>query len=153
MLLVEFIPVTLDTLQDVEILCEDFLHFEKQFDDSVDTEWSFKNFFLIRTSQEGSYFYKLIFENICIGYFLATVKSEEEYRKIHHTLEIEDLYIIEKFRNQKVGFQIIEKLKQVAKLLEMPLSVKVSAKNVKALEFYRKLGFIDYDLILECSKF
>ena len=53
---------------------------------------------------------------------------------IHH------LYIDEPFQNQRVGSQLID---GVVKQFGYPLRLKCEEKNIKALSFYRKKGFIE----------
>ncbi len=104
-----------------------------------------------RINNKNCYAKKIILNDEVIGYFISLIKQEEEYRLIKQTLELEELYIIEEYQNKGIGSQVIEKLRHIAGLLNIPISVKVSTKNKNAIEFYNKMGFNEYDLIMETS--
>ncbi len=154
----EIKPATIDNLKDIQAL--NLLLFKKEyeeFDNTLNREWTF--------SEEGTnYFKKCITENSScafvaqannkiIGYLVGRIHEEKvPYRKLPLFVELENMLIIEEYRGRDVGTKLYQsflgwcKAKGVGRI-----RVVASAKNTNAINFYRKNGLTDYDLILESN--
>ena len=151
MFIIIFEKIRIHDLPDILRLSKKLLIFEKKLDNTIDIDWDYLSYLTERINNKNCYAKKIILNDEVIGYFISLIKQEEEYRLIKQTLELEELYIIEEYQNKGIGSQVIEKLRHIAGLLNIPISVKVSTKNKNAIEFYNKMGFNEYDLIMETS--
>lgn len=93
----------------------------------------------------GSSFYLIYYNEKAIGYLkLNTGTAQTEPN--NNALEIERIYVQQEFHGQKVGLCLFEKAKTIA--LENHYEyiwLGVWEKNTKAIAFYKKLGFLEYD--------
>ncbi len=80
--------------------------------------------------------------------FWVEVDSEAMLAVTTHTcIYISDLVILPRHRNQGIGEALMKKTEEVAKKEGINLAkVYVLAKNVKATDFYHKMGYRDYDI-------
>ncbi|MCP4600783.1 MAG: GNAT family N-acetyltransferase [Proteobacteria bacterium] len=70
-------------------------------------------------------------ENSLLGYIVLDSEKEKK-------VEIETLYILPRFQGQGLGRKLIEKAKEA---VTVPLWLSVWDKNLKAINFYQRLGF------------
>lgn len=125
----------------------------EEFDTTLDCEWTFsekgERYFAARIS-EGSVFVACIDDKV-IGYVAGgIIEYKVPYRILPVLAELENMFILEKHRGKGLGSKLNAaflgwcKTRGVGKL-----RVVASAQNVKGINFYRKNGFLDYDLSLE----
>lgn len=124
----------------------------KEFDSSLDKNWTF--------SEKGkSYFTDRIKKGIAliaevggapIGYLVGGEAETQEYRKIGKTAELDNMFVLEKFRQKGVGKALVNGFfKWCKENGYKKIRVDASARNNNAINFYRKLGFADYSISLE----
>lgn len=93
----------------------------------------------------GSSFYLISFNETVIGY-LKLNRGAAQTEPNNNALEIERIYVQQEYHGKKVGLCLFEKAKTIA--LENHYEfiwLGVWEKNTKAIAFYRKLGFVEYD--------
>ncbi len=125
----------------------------KEYDKTLNLAW---------THKEGeSYFKKriigkdgivLVVENNkkIIGYLCGGISKREFYRGKGVYVELENMFIEKEFRRSGIGARLGKKfIKWCQNKKPNRISVKVSAQNKEAKKFYEKMGFREYDLILE----
>jgi ribosomal protein S18 acetylase RimI-like enzyme len=149
--------ITLASVKDLEHILslnkKLFLH-ETQFVKYYKTNWAY-------SKQGKNYFSKAIDSNdyIClvarnddqkiVGYLVCNI-DEYGFRTKNPVAEVENMNIEEEFRGKGVGTMLIHEVKMMLKQRNVKLlRVECFAKNKKAIDFYRKTGFIDHALILE----
>ena len=124
-------------------------------DDYVNKKWP---------SQEGKdHFKKLIDDRkntLClvvvgqhniIGYLVGYLKKVESWRPVRRT-EIESMYVIPQFRNQKIGQKLIEKFLQWSKKKRAKrILVSAFAANERAISFYVNNSFRPFQVSLEAD--
>ena len=91
-----------------------------------------------------------------VGY--ATIeKADVDYRDVK-IIEITELFVKEEWRGKRVGKNLVDNIYLTISARnhtlivndgKVSLQVRVSSKNEKAIDFYRREGFEGYDLILE----
>ncbi len=129
--------------------------FDRQFDLTLDRQWVY--------SPEGIDYYQTLIEQpeglaivACqssriVGFLLASIHEVPGDRKLLPNLvELDSMMVLEEYRDQRIGKQLIDcffSWCQQRKLTR--IRVVASAANEKAIGFYRKLGFKDFDLVLE----
>jgi predicted acetyltransferase len=145
----KFEKMQLSNLDNIMKLHKELLIFEKQFDKTIDLEWDYKSYLEEKIKDNHCIKEMVTVNNEIISYFIASIKKEEEYRTIKCTLELEEIYIVERYRQKGIGAQILDKLKHIAKIMDVPISVKISANNKHALDFYRKMGLNEYEIVME----
>lgn len=150
----EDITIRCANLSDVELIQKlnyKLFELEKEnFDSTLILEWPL--------SEEGKkYFEDLINneyviialknENV-IGYLAGSINEKGSYELIQYG-EINNMLVDDKYRGFGIGKQLINKFKEYCKSKNVAnLKVIASAKNKKAIEFYRKQGFNDFDITL-----
>lgn len=66
-----------------------------------------------------------------------------DYSLIYDRIEIDNIYVLEEYRNKKIGTQLMKCLDRIAKdnnLINITLEVRQS--NYIAIHLYEKMGFI-----------
>lgn len=93
----------------------------------------------------SAFFFALI-DNDVVGYLkLNTGDSQTEMRD-RKSLEIERIYVLNNYQGKRVGQLLYEKAIQVAKELDVEyVWLGVWENNPKAIRFYKKNGFVEFD--------
>lgn len=149
-------PATIDDLRNIQELNHELFEEElEEFDKALDLNWTFK------TEWENNYKNHIANPNCCafivavnkqiVGYLAGSIIEEKcPYRILPEMAELDDIFILEEYRNMWIGTKLHEaflgwcKSKNVKKI-----QVSAYAWNVKAINFYKKLGFGDFAVILE----
>ncbi|MNG72583.1 Protease synthase and sporulation negative regulatory protein PAI 1 [compost metagenome] len=108
---------------------------------------SFSEIKLIKElNNAGSEFYFAVDNNTVIGYLkLNTGKYQTEIQD-DKALEIERIYVLRAFHGKKVGQILYEKALQIAEVLGLSfIWLGVWEKNLRAIQFYEKNGFVAFD--------
>ncbi|MCD6019778.1 MAG: N-acetyltransferase [Bacteroidetes bacterium] len=93
----------------------------------------------------GSSFYLISLKDSVIGY-LKLNRGAAQTEPNENALEIERIYVQQEFHGKKVGLCLFEKAKTIATENHYDyIWLGVWEKNTKAIAFYRKLGFMEYD--------
>lgn len=97
-------------------------------------------------NESGSQFYFAIIAGEVIGYLkLNTGSSQTELRE-HQGLEIERIYVLQRFHGRKVGQALYEKALEIAFDIRADyVWLGVWEENPKAISFYKKNGFVEFD--------
>jgi len=93
-----------------------------------------------------SEFYFAILENEVIGYLKVNFGNSQTELKDNKALEIERIYVSKEFHGKKVGQLLYDKATEIAKEKNSEyLWLGVWENNLRALSFYRKNGFVEFD--------
>lgn len=85
-----------------------------------------------------------------IGYLSGQINGAFEYRSVPKFGILADMFVLEEYRNLKVGTKLIKEFKKWAKAKGAKrMRVQAFAMNEKGLRFYRRHGFNDYSVIFE----
>ncbi|NYZ79712.1 GNAT family N-acetyltransferase [Candidatus Micrarchaeota archaeon] len=85
-----------------------------------------------------------------VGYLVGDRAETKSYRKTGSICELENMMILEQYRNMKIGTKLVEEFLGWAKEKRFErIKVTASAQNKEGINFYRKLGFTDYNITLE----
>ena len=94
----------------------------------------------------NSVFYFAEFDNQVIGYLKLNFGGAQTELKDNKALEIERIYVTKAFHGKKVGQLLYNKAIEVAKEKSADyIWLGVWEENHKALQFYKKNGFIEFD--------
>jgi ribosomal protein S18 acetylase RimI-like enzyme len=95
---------------------------------------------------ESSEFYFAVLDNNIIGYLKLNIGQSQTEIKDDSALEIERIYVLQELHGKKVGQVLYEKAMQIAKRKNAHyVWLGVWEMNTKAISFYRKNGFVEFD--------
>jgi ribosomal protein S18 acetylase RimI-like enzyme len=98
-------------------------------------------------SNPDSEFYFALLEDNVIGYIKLNFGPAQTDIRDDHSVEIERIYASKEFHGKKVGQALYEKALQVARDRKAEyIWLGVWEQNPRAIGFYRKNGFIEFDL-------
>ena len=97
-------------------------------------------------NNKNSEFYFARLEDTVIGYLKLNFGESQTELKDNKALEIERIYVPKEYHGQSVGQILYEKAIQVAKQKDTDyVWLGVWEENLRALSFYRKNGFVEFD--------
>lgn len=131
-------------------------------DDSIDINWKLHEY--IQEVFDRKNLIVCLCGNEIVGYAAIEIVVEEYRDKI--IFDVAEIFVKKEMRGKNAGHQILDFIYAYAqgsmgikkwiknrdgkdKICGAVLAVKVSAKNARAIEFYKREGFEDYDIILE----
>ena len=129
-----------------------------EFDDSLNLDWTYskrgQEYFSERIKYNNGKVLVVEKENTIIGYLCGGIQEQEKgiefYRKDGIYAELENMFIEEKFRNLGIGSKIVKLFIEWCKGKKVDhINVAAHFQNKKALKFYRRYGFNDYDAKLD----
>jgi ribosomal protein S18 acetylase RimI-like enzyme len=108
------------------------------------------NFNLDKISSElnnpDSAFYIATFENETVGYLKINLGNAQTEKQKENSLEIHRIYILETFHGKKVGQLLLDEAIKIAHETNIDsIWLGVWEENHKALRFYTKNGFVEFD--------
>lgn len=94
----------------------------------------------------NSFFYFAILDEKIIGYLKLNMGGSQTELKDNDALEIERIYVLKDFHGKKVGQLLFDKALTIAKELQVAyVWLGVWEENKRALRFYTKNGFVEFD--------
>ncbi len=97
-------------------------------------------------SHPDSDFYFASVNNHVIGYLKINFGDSQTELKDVNALEIERIYVLKEFHGKNVGQQLYEKAISIARKLHVNyVWLGVWEKNTRAIQFYKKNGFKEFD--------
>lgn len=152
MLKIQIKKITLDNLEQLQkISRQTFIETFAQFNSKENMEkylyesLSFEQLKL-ELENEFSDFYFAYNDSEVIGYLKINRGEAQTEKKEDNSLEIERIYVLEKFQGRRVGQILFQKAVEIAQSLQMDfIWLGVWEKNEKAIQFYLKNGFEVFD--------
>lgn len=97
-------------------------------------------------NNKNSEFYFAMLDNNVIGYLKLNFGQSQTELKDDRALEIERIYVLKEFHGKSVGQLLYDKAIQRARQKRADyVWLGVWEKNPRAINFYRKNGFIEFD--------
>jgi diamine N-acetyltransferase len=97
-------------------------------------------------SDPNSDFYFALLDNKVIGYLKINYGQAQTELKDKSSIEIERIYVLKNFHGKKVGQVLYDKAIDIAKQTKANyVWLGVWEKNPRAINFYKKNGFIEFD--------
>ncbi len=155
-------PATINDLEDIKKLNAMLFQNEyDNFDQTLDLKWPFgqeaDDYFKKRIAGDGCALIACI-DDKTVGYLAGGFHqfgpfpgmAESSYRTLPNFSELENMCVVEEHRGKGIGTKLCQEFLTWSKAKgAVRMSVLASANNPETVNFYRKNGFIDYDLILE----
>jgi len=97
-------------------------------------------------NNKKSEFYFAVLQNKVIGYLKINFGDSQTELQSKKMLEIERIYVLKAFHGKKTGQILYQKVLDIAKEKKAKyLWLGVLEKNYRAINFYKKKGFIPFD--------
>lgn len=97
-------------------------------------------------TDENSEFYFATLKDEVIGYLKINFGASQTELKDDKALEIERIYVLKEFHGKKIGQLLYDKAIEIAQEKNVDyVWLGVWEENVRALSFYRKNGFVEFD--------
>lgn len=97
-------------------------------------------------NDENTEFYFAKIENNVIGYLKLNFGASQTELKDDKAIEIERIYVLKEYHGQKVGQILYDKAIEIAKKKNAEfIWLGVWEENPRAINFYKKNGFIEFD--------
>ena len=124
----------------------------KEFDATINKDYPIQ--------KSGEEYFKERIKNDCalvaligskvVGYLVGAVIEKEDYRNISKLAEAENMFVLEEYRSLGIGKKLLDEFFKWCKQNEVKrIRAVASVQNIKAIAFYKKGGFLDYNLVLE----
>ena len=142
-------PSEIDKLRDVSV--QTFVETFSEQNSASDMQMYLDNSLSLKQlskelSDENSEFYFAIYENEIIGYLKVNHGDAQTELKEESSLEIERIYVLKEFHGKAVGQLLYERALKIANQREVDyVWLGVWEKNPRAIAFYKKNGFIEFD--------
>ncbi len=95
---------------------------------------------------EGAQFFFALHESDIIGYLKINFGNAQTEPQDPNALEIERIYVLQKYHGKQVGALLYEHALAIAKARKAPyIWLGVWEKNPRAIRFYQKQGFEEFD--------
>jgi len=115
--------------------------FDKYLDEKFNVDHIYKEF-----KNPNSTFYFLRDKNDIIGYLKINVNDAQTEDKLSDSLEVERIYLLDKYRGQGVGNLLMDKAINIAKdRYKKVVWLGVWEHNPSSVKFYQKYGFKIFD--------
>ena len=124
----------------------------ENFDKTLDCNWPSKNekYFKNSITDKNSFALVAIENNKIIGYFIGNIKKVANYRNIKKIAEGGNAYILPDYQRKAIGTQFYQKFLRWSKNKGVNrIKAIVSAKNRQSINWHKKIGFVEHDLVLE----
>lgn len=144
---------TVDDLEEILALNRKLFLYERQFDKTYDINWTNsqtgRDYFLSRIKGNSAIVLVTEVKGQIIGYIVMHL-STLPFRSVNPIAEIENMFVKERYRRKGIGTQLVKKSIILARETGAKrFRVGALANNNSAISFYRKLGFTDFEQILE----
>lgn len=94
---------------------------------------------------ESIFFFSEIKDKV-VGYLKVNIGKAQTENKLNKALEIERIYVLSKYHAKNVGSALLDKAFEIAKDYKVQtIWLGVYEKNYRAIHFYLKNGFIEFD--------
>ena len=97
-------------------------------------------------NDKNSAFYFAVLDNHIIGYLKLNFGTSQTELQDDKALEIERIYVVQKFHRKRVGQLLYEQAMQIARQMNADyVWLGVWEENTRAINFYKKNGFVEFD--------
>lgn len=144
---------TREDLESVLILFDTLSLSDLPYDREIDVHWGFtaegKDYFAKKIEEKSGVCFVAEIEKKITGYFTASKKTVPAYRLVA-VADLENLVVDGEFRNQGVGKKLMDSFLLWAKGVgARKVAVNVFSGNTKGIKFYKREGFLEFEMILE----
>jgi len=118
---------------------------KEDLDKYLEESFSNKKLLAELINPDSTFYFAEIEDNV-VGYLKINFGDSQTELKENEALEIERIYVLQKFHGKKIGQALYEKASSIAKEMKVNyLWLGVWEENHRALHFYKKNGFVPFD--------
>ena len=118
---------------------------KEDLDKYLEESFSNKKLLAELINPDSTFYFAEIEDNV-VGYLKINFGDSQTELKENAALEIERIYVLQKFHGKKIGQALYEKASSIAKEMKVNyLWLGVWEENHRALHFYKKNGFVPFD--------
>jgi len=149
---------TIDNLNDIiklnhKLCIHEYENFDKTINKNFANSKAGKDYFKDRINNENSCALVAFINGKIVGYLMGAIVVSEhyiDYRNINNLAEVENIIVNENYQNKGIGKQLIDGFLNWCKQKNVQrVKAVASAKNKVSMNFMRKQGFLDYEIVLE----
>jgi diamine N-acetyltransferase len=144
----------LEDLFDIQSLNNKLFDLEyKNFDDTLKVGWPFEKegeeYF--KNAIQNDIVYVAIKEDLIVGYLAGSICDKNSYVTVNF-VELDNMFVLEDYRKYGIGTMLFETFKDYCINNGINnIKVTASSKNLKAIQFYLKNGFEEYNSTFRCE--
>ena len=125
----------------------------KDYDKSFNLKWTYskgKKHFAGKIIERNSFVEVAEWKGKIVGYLCGGVSIGRFSREKAKYAELHNMFVLDEFRSKGIGTKLAKDFISWCKKKKIKyIAVTASAKNNLGINFYRKLGFKDYNLTLQ----
>lgn len=125
----------------------------KEYDNSLNLKWTYKDGKKIFTDiilKKNGFVEVAEIKDKIVGYLCGGITKRKFHRKKRRYAELRNMLIEGPYRKKGIGSQLLRDFINWCSQNKVDyIAVTAFAKNEKAIDFYRNLGFRDYSLTME----
>lgn len=146
---------TINDLETIQKLNEKLCLKEfKEFDNTINPKFPLleqgKSYFLERITKEDGCLFVALENDKVIGYLAGGIIEPESYRILKKIAEAENMFVLEEHRSRGIGSRLLEEFVKWCKSKKInKIKVIISSGNSQSINFHKKNGFSDYNIVLE----
>jgi ribosomal protein S18 acetylase RimI-like enzyme len=123
-----------------------------EFDKTLNIKWTYshrgRDYFSQRIKGRGGFVVVAINQTEIIGYLCGGLRTSAS--RVATKAELENMIVADGFRGRKIGEKLVKEFFKWCKARRVKnVLVTAFAENHSGINFYQKLGFTEYELILE----
>ncbi|MFA5992561.1 MAG: GNAT family N-acetyltransferase [Candidatus Pacearchaeota archaeon] len=85
-----------------------------------------------------------------VGYLVGGLVKPDDYLKLCRLVEAENMFVLKEYRSQGIGKMLMKEMFDWCRSLKIErIRVVASFQNIRGIDFYRREGFKEYNLVLE----
>ena len=143
----------LEDIKEIKILTKKLLHYNyKNFDKTINVNWTAQYTKEIKDAIKKTNSIALIAldKEKVVGYFIGRIEQAESYKNIKKIAEAQEAYITKNYRRKNIGTLFLKEFFKWAKSKKVKRArAVISSGNKKSINWNKRNGFKDYDVVLE----
>lgn len=149
---IEIKRADISNLKEIQLLNHKLFELEyDNFDPTLKVGWTYE--------EEGTKYFSHMLDNEIVyvaidndkivGYLAGSINIQNSY-VTNSLAEVDNMFILDEYRKYGIGSKLMNKFKEycIQNNIE-ELKVTASAKNINAIEFYKKNGFCEFEITLK----
>lgn len=125
-----------------------------EFDDTLNINWPVsktgEDYYKERIKEKVGCAFVAYVDDKIVGYLIGVLEKADSTRNIDRLAELENMFVLEEYRNFGIGTYLFKAFYKWSKNSNIKrLKVISCSENKGAINFYRRNGFKDNNIILE----